>query len=708
LRVIAEARQNTPAGKSGKRDIVAEEPSLCRPTYQTGTAGRRLAAWLRDKHRLLLCVPAAIAVLIATLRFAGSVPGPGLDLSWCQALTYFYKHNYQAGTDYLFTYGPLGFLATCLYDPDIFWLGFAWEVAMKAILAASFVVLWMRLPGRGLPAASLIVFLAVAPLFMADSLYEFLIIAATLLAISSRRLSLVWLFALIVVLVLLSLTKFTLALLSLLAVFSVCMSRLEERPRWRTLTPALLMLLLWPAAWLLLGQNLTNLPDFIRGSLQIAGGYPQGMAYAGDRSDIRLAKLIVVLLAASAVAGRHAWTPRSLSAALFMTGACFMAWRHAVIRHDAPHASDFFGCALLIAILLPASLPTIDWRAPYRIVAVAYAGLLCCIGLMNAARQPWDLRTYWPLVKIAYAANGDSLAHPAQLERALRAQLGPPPATCHLPRIADRVGGSTIDEMSNEPALVLLNHMNYRPRPVLQSYSAYTDYLLKANADFLASDRAPEYVLFDLQTGDMHLPATEDGPALLEVFHRYRPVMVEKSRILLERRSAEVGELVRQKVVSLPIRFNQAVLLPAGGRQVLSLQIRETRLGACRRLLLRPEPVMLNILTSDGRTIPYRLIPGTAGSGFLINPLVEKTEDLLHLYGGQPGRRAVAFSVTSKSKTAYRPELTMTVESVSNLIPQTLTARQIEELQWPNGANKGLGPLASVSVPLVERAKTIR
>src|SRR5205085_9233152 len=99
------------------------------------------------------------------------------------------------------------------------------------------------------------------------------------------------------------------------------------------------------------------------------------------------------------------------------------------------------------------------------------------------------------------------------------------------------------------------------------------------------SDCAPDYLLFDLQAMDRHLPTTEDGPALLEVLHRYRPVMVEKSRILLERQCNRAGDLVRQKVVSLPIRFNQAVRLPAGERQAISLQIRETRLGACRRLL---------------------------------------------------------------------------------------------------------------------------
>jgi hypothetical protein len=686
---------------------MAQEPALCQPVGQAGTPKRSFIAWLRPRSRVPLFFLAAIAVFIATLRFADALPGPGLDMSWCQALTYFYKHNCQAGADYLFTYGPLGFLLTCLHDPDVFWLRFVWEVVMKAVLAASFAALWIRLPGRALPAASLIGFLALAPLFASESLYEFLIVSATLLAISSRRISVVSLLALVAVLILLSLTKFTLALLSLLAILSLCVSRLAERPRWRAISPLVFLVLLLPVAWILLGQNLSNLPGFIGGSLQIAGGYPEGMAYAGDRAEIRLAKVIIVLLAASAVARRHAWSPRSLAAALLMAGACFMAWRHAVIRQDAAHSCDLFGCALLIAILLPASLPAINWRAPYRVAAIAYAGLFSCIALVNGARQPWDLRTYWPLVKNRYLANWDRLAHPVQFEQALKARIGPAPAVCRLPRIALRVGKNTIDEISNEPAVVLLNHMNYMPRPVFQSYAAYTPYLLRANKDFLASGRAPEYLVVDLQALDMHLPTMEDGPALLEVLHRYRPVMVEKSRILLERRSEEAGELTRQKVASQPVRFNEEIRLPAGEKQVLSLRIRETLEGACHRLLLRSEPVMLNVLTSDDRRLSYRLIPGMAASGFLINPLVQNNQDLIRLYGGQPCPRALAFSVTSQSGKAYRPELTMTVESVPNLVPQTLTARQIRELQLPNGASDGLEHVASASLP-PGPAKTLR
>ena len=42
--------------------------------------------------------------------------------------------------------------------------------------------------------------------------------------------------------------------------------------------------------------------------------------------------------------------------------------------------------------------------------------------------------------------------------------------------------------------LAVVHGLDYRPRPVFQSYAAYTPTLAKYNADFLKSDRAPQFV----------------------------------------------------------------------------------------------------------------------------------------------------------------------------------------------------------------------
>src|SRR6202040_4372562 len=59
----------------------------------------------------------------------------------------------------------------------------------------------------------------------------------------------------------------------------------------------------------------------------------------------------------------------------------------------------------------------------------------------------------------------------------------------------------------------------WNPRPIIQSYSAYTPALVRLNEQHLRGPDAPEWVLFDLQSIDGRLPSLDDGlswPALLD------------------------------------------------------------------------------------------------------------------------------------------------------------------------------------------------
>src|SRR5262249_51590376 len=110
-----------------------------------------------------------------------------------------------------------------------------------------------------------------------------------------------------------------------------------------------------------------------------------------------------------------------------------------------------------------------------------------------------------------------------------------------LPRIAARVGDAPVDAFSYEQGVVLLNRLNWTPRPIFQAYSAYTPYLQAINAQFFASESAPKYLIFQLLGFDGRLPVLEDGQALLEVVKRYHPVLTEGSNLLLERNRADAG-----------------------------------------------------------------------------------------------------------------------------------------------------------------------
>ena len=114
------------------------------------------------------------------------------------------------------------------------------------------------------------------------------------------------------------------------------------------------------------------------------------------------------------------------------------------------------------------------------------------------------------------------------------------------------VGRETIDVINFDQYSVLREHLNYHPRPVFQSYSAFTPALLKQNLCFYQSSSAPQFVFARLQTVDWRYPAQDDSLLLEELPRRYLIAKEGNDFLLLHRKPVQpAGELVREK---LPIR----------------------------------------------------------------------------------------------------------------------------------------------------------
>ncbi|HEX5268916.1 MAG TPA: hypothetical protein VFW33_00450, partial [Gemmataceae bacterium] len=252
-----------------------------------------------------------------------------------------------------------------------------------------------------------------------------------------------------------------------------------------------------------------------------------------------------------------------------------------------------------------------------------------------------------------------------------------------LDRVRAEVGNATLDELSSAQGVVLLNGFNWHPRPVFQSYSAYTPALLRRNADFFRSGDAPEYVLCHLHTVDSRLVAMEDSLALLEILRRYRPVVAEREFVLFRRvpPGEETAPPLPEVVCRRTIRFGEDVSLDdvPGEYQWLSLRITPSIRGRVWGALFKRDRLFLDLRTASGQELHKRLVPAMAGEGFLINPLVATTGDYVRLYGTSGSDRVVSFRVTPASDD-FDAEIEMTVSALPRLPCRTLDAATVEAL----------------------------
>jgi hypothetical protein len=660
-----------------------------------------ISAWWASVQRgkwtraaiLALFLVAGLAMWFRFMAMPDSVAGPGdLDGSWGHAYGYFLKNDLQAGQDYIFTYGPLGYFYTTNYDPDLFWYKYAWELVVRLVFVAA--ILWFTGHLPGLPAKLVFCFLAFVFVQMTEFFFPLLLLGV--IAVVEERIPVAYLVAVSLFLAVFGLVKFTYFIYCLSVVCLIAVGLVGNKRHWAALCPPAVFANAFCLIWLALGQSLANLPRYLYGSLQITSGYAEGMSSGGSLTELYLAGSIFLAFWAALLpfsaqelpAARRLGSLRQLSLLGLLAVTGFLEWKHGFIRHGG--ISIVFYCFFALApFLLPSAFPNYDWRTVprARLTTACFCLSLAGIAICNGGTDWIELADSLPG---SVSDNLEKVISPLVLKGQLDKQLAEKHAEAALPRTCARVGDASVDVISFEQRLVVFNKMNWRPRPVFQSYSAYTPFLQAANTEFFRSARAPEYTIFQLQTTDDRFPALDEGQALLEILKRYRPVLVEKDCLLLERmQTAGYAEVPAGEVVlAKKIQFGEVVDLSGlpGPYQTLALTFRPSLWGRLRNLIYRPPQVRILVSTDlEEKPASYRLIPSMAGGGFVINPLLTETDDVMDLYDYKHpvGKKATSFSIACAVPGSYDDEIAVTIKSYPRLVGCELDPAFQNQLHYP-------------------------
>lgn len=652
------------------------------PSSLTPRHHGRAAARLGWRCLLAVLMPAFVLALVWESTRYGYAE---LSESWEMALAHFLKLRWQAGTDYVFTYGPLGYFGTALFDPGLFWPRYAWEGIVSLALAGLLLRAFARLADPISRTAFCLVVLTVE-LHPLDVRVPVLILLGVLFLSERSRLGIVapvcW-----VLVAAACLVKFTLLLFALGLAVILVMS-LTQRGRWRL---ALLHLAGWggclAGGWLALGQSPANVGAYVRGSWELTRAYGSAMSLpeAPTRQLVLAGCLVAGLVACLVLAGPRA--PRAQQA--FAACLWFLAaqWKLGFSRPDG-HQAVFFASAALVPFLLFAHAQAPGPGATRAGVCLLFAvvGISELPFCVPARERPdynvldtpaFGTRELGRLVQriaryraqLAYAITPGRVYEERLAARAaILRQPGP------LPRLRERVGTDSVDCLSWGQSLVLSRRMKWRPRPVFQSYLTYTPWLLEANAAFYRSDRAPRYVAILTGAIDLRQPTMEDSLALLEILRRYRPILSEEqpggpAALLLGRAQGPPVSATATILLTRAVRLGEVLPLPApdGRLWTLSARFRPTAWGRLRTLLYQaPEVWMTTKLAPEGNQARTRLLPSTDGAEFLIDPFVVRPEDFRAVYGQAPALHPRAISLTVGERGCYQDEVEVVLRSYAS------------------------------------------
>jgi len=551
-----------------------------------------------------------------------------IDLSWSQALHMAFARHLQFGRDFVFCYGPWGFLGRGYYPATrlvaviawailslVYWCA-GWRVARH--LSANLLFSWLWVIGFigittvpeevdiDVRLAGWIVLLLVLHFFVEEGPFT---LTQALLVISLGWLSLV---------------KFDGMIETMVVTGVIAADNILRHRRFPWILPLLAVSILcfWIAAW----QRLDSLGPYLCHSWQIASGYTEAMMLGNNE----LPAVGCFLLAAAllcALIGHVAWLRYRFFGLLPLSGLVailFINFKHGYVRYDGHEITATAG--LLLASMTGLA---VVWPMKKRHLRLAgFLQLLAISVLASFTFGSWGPRGHLP-VQLArtfaiprLVAPVISLCEPGYSQRAYETTL----ANVH-DRYPVPVLEGGVDLYPNKQIILFAHGLRYQGRPALQSYSAYTSELAELNASYLRSDRAASNILFRVEPTDNRFPSLEDGRSWPELLTRYdvRGTSDAVGSYLLLSRSVAPREYRLTPLQNLPARFGEPVNPPSAtnGPVWVEMEIENSMAGSIISALYKPPVLSLTVSLRGGGRHDFRLVPALARSGFLLSPVIE-------------------------------------------------------------------------------------
>jgi hypothetical protein len=588
---------------------------------------------------------ATTTLLFALSRFLPMVrPGCSniTDDAFIKMLHMAFAERLQFGRDIVFTFGPWGFLyggfhpATYLISvvvwavlAAVFWWA-AWRVITHFFKNPLVCWLWMM---------AFIGLASISPFFNVDVRLTFLNMDVRLTAWPLLLLVLhfsveeppftVTQAMLVISLALLSLIKdsiFTIAVVTVLIIAADNVLRQRRFP-WIVLAFAGSIFFFWVLA----GQQLALFGSFLGGASQLVSGYTEAMMLWQPTDKADILSFWGVAIAVCALVGYVVCKQHRLFGVLPLLGFAFIvfaAFKHGFVRHDM-HEVAATNLLLLAALLwLPAAWSVV-WRSSRWVIPAVVLPLIFATPLASLSLRRWAGGGLFSV--LGQQLTVQNLFAPAQIFlgfledrqhgfRAYNAYV----ASLRARTFPNLDIHGTADVYPLSQTVALPPGLTCRPRPIFQSYSAYTPKLAEMNAAHLRSDRAADHIFFDVWTIDSRFAPQDDGLSWPELLTRY-DIMGMTGRYIVMDKSVAPRKYELIPISEKVARFDEGIDVPSmsGGPIWVTIDIRPSFWGSVVAMLYRPPGVSLIVSTRSGTTYVGRLVPGEARAGFLLSPVVE-------------------------------------------------------------------------------------
>jgi hypothetical protein len=300
----------------------------------------------------------------------------------------------------------------------------------------------------------------------------------------------------------------------------------------------------------------------------------------------------------------------------------FLLLKQSVLRNDVQHLYEYFSYSPIILLCGFAGIGNKKPHLIYSLVIIMFS--LFFVSEFRTIGTSLKNRVTGPIVFVKQFWEYNSLAYINQQDKRYIPQ-----------RVLNKIGNKTVDVFPWDSEYAIENRLNYKPRPVFQSFSAYTPMLEQINYDYYVK-HAPDVLIYDYDSIDNRYAFNDESLINLFILNNYTLIDTftsnERARMVLQRNNKTV-----------PLRFMQLKkegfslkdTIVTNRANFIKLDIQYNLAGKIKALISSPPHVQISYMREDGEWFTYKASVELLKTGIFAGDLVINNDDYLSLLTGK-------------------------------------------------------------------------
>ena len=618
--------------------------------------------------RAFLLPLVAAWIALASIPAIPSAPQARVDPSWMVGLHMAQDLGLVHGRDLVWTYGPIAWLGLPVTPAEHLVPVLVFRYAMWGIWVAALLRLILLVASKAIP---LIVFATVGALavshdllsgMLPDSHLDLAIVSVALLPLAIRS---QWVYlelgALAFLTGLATMVKFNLAMEAagifgcLLVTVFVRERTARKRSLWKTVAVGMVFPLTAIGLYWASTGHIGTIGPYLRNTIEISAGYSEGMSVEAPSFFVNAALLTIValLVGVPALAYRRrsliaGWGPAAIAA--------FFAFKHGTVRGDV-HLLPMQANLALAACFMLVGAAQHDRKlvATIQIIALLLGFYAVLIVVPEGGSNIRDRLSLTTSIRVAGAllnldSTRDSLKSQTQKNLvSLRASQA----------VQDKIADGTVEVVPYNTTQVFANGWRWAPRPVFQTYVAFTPAHDLLNAEHLRNHRAADFVLVHAESIDQRHPFAEDPLSWRALLEGYEVVWQNDETLLFAKRS-EPHRFSLVEIASTSVGWDRKIPVPAyNGPLVVKLISKRSLVGQLSNLFFRVNPVHVEVTYESGEKRSWRVVRPNLVHGFVVQPFPTDLSEIAQFAntGDVPESRVASVRLIPTTPSQFHPEI---------------------------------------------------